>query len=143
MEKITKREGCYYYGENRCQDADDAYERFRNDYHESLGKRVYRRLNRVGQRVERVHEFGFCFAGEWRTGSPDVQPRLVSTRLLGLVCGSYCRMLGEWDIPGEVRELDFEEWYDRTFSAGSKALRLVGRKAKAGRTSKLQNKRYR
>ena len=58
MEKIEKRKDTFYYGDKACSNAGEAYGLFREDYHKELGKRVYRRLNRVGQREERVHGFG-------------------------------------------------------------------------------------
>ncbi len=142
MEQIIRKDGQIYYGDILCRNADDAYGYFREDYHAQLGKRVYRRLNRVGQREERVHEFGFCFAGGGYAVHNDFYGR-IDTRLLGLVCGSYCRMLGGWDVPREIGESEFEQWYDVLFSEGSRGLRLVGRNTKAGRTSKMLRKRYR
>ena len=143
MEQITRKEDTIYYGKIRCKDADEAYEHFREEYHDELGKRVYRRLNRVGQREERIHEFGFCFDGRHDGGRDCGTVKKVDTRLLGLVCGSYCRVVGGWDYPDLYGDDEFDRWFDKAFSAESKALRLVGRNAKAGRTSKIANKRYR
>lgn len=141
MEQITKKGGDYFYGDRICPNVDDAYKLFRDDYHRLLGKRVYRRLNRIGQREERIHGFGFVFDVKRKYDGPF--HNRVDTRLLGLVCGSYCRILGEWDLPEGIGVDGFEDWFDWAFSAGSGALRLVGRKGGGGRTSKIQKKRYR
>lgn len=144
MEQISKRDNVFYYGESPCLNAEDAYARFRNDYHESLGKRVYRRLNRIGQRKERIHEFGFVFSEPVKWVNPyDSNPGRTRILLMGLVEGSYCRMLGRWDTDPRLGVDDFEVWFDWAFSAGSGQLRLAGRKEKAGRTSKMIKKRYR
>lgn len=141
MEQITKRDGRYYYGQHECSGIDDVYRRFRHDYHESLGKEAFKRLNRLGSRRERVHEFGFVFDdGPVNVG---VLHGLVPTRLLGLSAGSYCRMLGGWDIPGGMDDEQVEKWIDWVFSKDSKCLRLVGMNQKAGRTDSKINKRYR
>lgn len=142
MEQITRKEDGIYYGNKLCRDADEAYELFRNDYHEWLGKRAYRRLNRVGSRKERVHGFGFCFDGgiERPAFYHDVHRR-VDTRLLGLVCGSYCRKLGGWDIPDCVGDVEYDEWIDWALSDRSGAIRLVG-KTKVGRTSEIAKKKF-
>ena len=137
MEQITKVDGKYYYGKTFCRDISEAYRLFRNDYHRSLGKRVYRRLDKA-PRQERVHGYGFVSSG----ASWDGDRRRVPVRLLGLVCGSYCRMLGGWDVPCSTED-EFEQWFEWAFSKGSGALRLAGRKEKAGRTSKRLNARYR
>lgn len=134
----------FYYGGEPCGDADGAYERFRDDYHRWLGKRVYRRLNRVGQREERVHEYGFCFAGGiGRPSFYDDSFGKLDTRLLGLVCGSYCRMLGGWSVPCGIDEPGFYDLLDWALSSGSGATRLLGRNTGVGRTNKMINKRYR
>lgn len=143
MEQIVRRDGRIYYGERVCRDADDAYCRFRNEYHESLGKRAYYRLNRIGQRKERIHGYGFVLGEPLR--NPEAETgggRRVPVRLLGLVAGSYCRILGGWDIP-DLDEQEFDRWFDWAFSEGSGALMLVGRKDKSGRTDKKLNKAFR
>lgn len=136
MEQITKRDGKFYYGTQRCQSADDAYRKFRTAYHEELGKRVFRRLDKPLRR-ERVHGFGFRFSGDSR----EFTGKSVPCRLLGMVGIAYCRIVGCWDFP-DIDEEELEKWLDDVFAYGSKALRLVGRKDKAGRTSKLLHKRY-
>ena len=143
MEQITKRDGLFYYGERKCLCADDAYCRFRDDYHRSLGRRAYERLNRIGQREERVHGYGFVFKSKMDCGGMDRGGNgKTPVRLLGIVAGAYCRGVGAWDIPCESEE-EFERWFDWAFSKGSGALRLVGRNDKAGRTSKRLKTRYR
>lgn len=140
MEQITKRDGDYYYGERRCDNADEAYGFLREDYHKSLGKQFYKRFDRVGQRKERIHSFGFFF-------DEDSKPKVriehrVKYRMLGLVGIHYYRIVGVWDYK-EVSADGFDEWFDAAFSQGSGTLRLVGRKDKSGRTSKRLKARYR
>lgn len=139
MEQIVKRDGRIYYGEQLCRDADDAYCHFRDEYHRSLGKRAYERLNRLGQRTERVHGYGFVFSEQLDRGGVRVS---APVRLLGIVEGAYCRGFGGWNLPDYTEE-EFEQWFDWAFSKGSGALRLVGRNDKAGRTSKRLKTRYR
>lgn len=143
MEQIIRKDGQIFYGEYRCTDADDAYCRFRDDYHCALGKRAYYRLNRLGQREERVHGYGFVFSSPLdfkRDDGRTCQP--VDSRLFGLVEGAYCRGFGGWDLP-DYTEDEFERWFDWAFSKGSGALRLIGKKDKSGRTNKRLNARYR
>lgn len=141
MEQIVKRGGVYYYGEVECINADDAYWRWREDYHKWLGRAVYRRLGRIGTRKERVHGWGFVYDREpVLSGVPG---ELVPTRLLGLIQGSYCRMLGAWDLPGEMGDDEFDGWIEWAFSERTRAVRLIGRRQKTGRTSKRLKKRYR
>lgn len=137
MEQIVKKDGRLYYGDQPCRNADDAYCRFRNEYHASLGRRAYHRLNRFGQREERIHDNGFVFEGSLGyegDGRADVY-------ILGLMGLSYCRMLGGWSVPCEDEQ--FEPWFDWAFSKGSGALRIVGRKQKTGRTSKRLKTKFR
>ena len=97
MEQITKRDGIYYYGGRKCLGIGDAYTRFREDYHKGLGKRVHKRLDRLGWRTERVHGFGFVFA-DGRPGVPACHTGTrIPYRILGLVGLSYCRILGQSD----------------------------------------------
>ena len=147
MEQITKRNGKYYYGEQVCSDSNDAYCRFRDDYHASLGKRVYRRLNSP-ERKERLHGFHVYY-------SPDYERRIdeefcggmgegiqrVRYRLLGIVNLSYCRMLYEEDFP-DYEEEQFWRWIDWLLLHEDKLMYQVGLKDKSGRTSK-NKKRYR
>lgn len=140
MEQIVKRDGKIYYGSVECLNADDAYRKFRDDYNVALGKRYYQRLGRLGARKERVHGFGFVYDGE--PDLPGVTGGLVPTRLLGIAAGAYCRMLGSWDIPGGMDEDEFWLWFQWAFRKNGGAVRLVGRKDKAGRTSKILSKRF-
>ena len=142
MEQITKKDGVYYYGAEPCTDINDAYSRFRRDYHESLGRDVYGRLDRAGQRVERIHGFGFVFAGGQPDGAEFRNNKRVDCRLLGYLGIANCRILGIWDY-GYITDEQFERWFDWALSRGSEALRLVGRKSKSGRTSKRLKKRFR
>ncbi len=140
MEQITRKDGRIYYGQRKCEDADDAYRRFRNDYHESVGRKAFFRLDRLGQRMERVHGFGFDFDGPVL----PVKEHYGKTkyRLLGLVDISYCRLVGLWDMP-ELGDGEWERWLDWAFSRNSGALSLVGRNDKSGRTARRLNARYR
>ena len=109
MEQITRRDGQIFYGEKRCMDADDAYCRFRADYHASVGREAFLRLNRLGQRAERIHGFGFDFARKPAIPA-GISGRLV-VRDLGLVGISYCKMLGSRDIPCRTED-EFERIFD-------------------------------
>lgn len=128
----------YYYGTVRCASADDAYLEFRAEYHSFIGRDSSRRLDRIGQRKERIHEFGFCRDSAY---GGEGFPAKVRYRILGLVGIHYCRVVGIWDIGG-LEEEAVEEWIERAFTRGSGMLRLVG-KDKSGRTSKRLNTRYR
>ena len=140
MEQIVKENGVLYYGEEICVSVDDAYSKFRKDYHKSIGRASYKRLDRLGQRKERIHGYGFVFEPGYSithfTGKKTV------CRILGLVGISYVRIVGIWDY-SEVQDEDFERWIDYAFSRGSGALRTVGLNLKVGRTSKRLKKRYR
>ena len=141
MEQITKVNGVYYYGEQACKDADDAYRRFRDEYHMGLGRQFYRRLDRIGQRVERIHGFGFIFEGGCPYAGEFEYTGRVGYRFLGLIGICYCRIIGLWDIPESVGDR-FEEWFDWAFSRGSGVLMATGRKDGSGRTSKRLKVRY-
>lgn len=140
MEQITKVSGCFYYGKSVCESVDDAYSKFRKDYHQSLGKNVAARLNRLGSRKERVHGYGIDFA-EPKESSVILEKK-VPVYLMGIVADGYCRMLGMHNAP-DLEEEEYEQWLDFAFSRNSGVLRTVGVKFKAGRTSKLINKKYR
>ena len=142
MEQITRRDGIVYYGEQRCESIDDAYCRFRSDYHRGLGKEVYQRLDRLGQRVERIHGHGFVFAGGNSFGDKFKPLGRTKCRIMGLVGISYVRVIGLWDYP-ELQEEEFEQWLDWVYARGSGALRTVGTRDKVGRTSKRLKTRYR
>lgn len=140
MEQITRKGGIVYYGDRQCSTVNEAYSRFRYDYHESLGRVAYRRLNRLGTRKERVHGYGFVFKDtpDFR----DIRRTKIPVYLLGIVSGSYCRILSGEYIP-EGTEEEVEHWIDWAFCESSKALRLVGLKYKMGRTSNRLNTRFR
>ena len=139
MEQIVRRDGKIFYGKETCLDAEDAYCKFREDYHASIGRNAFLRLNRLGTRQERIHGYGFSFTS---TVPPFVPDTRVPYRILGLVGVSYCRVVGGWDLPCRTED-EFERWFDWAFSDGSGALRLVGKKDKSGRTNKRINARYR
>ena len=143
MEQIIRKNGRIYYGERICEDADHAYRLYREDYHASIGCQAFLRLNRLGQREERIHGYGFTFAHpvsfERDDGGAGGKTRV---RILGLVGISYCRIVGCWDWPADLSDDEFERWLDWALSRGSGALRTVG-KDKSGRTSKRLKARYR
>ena len=147
VRKITKNDGRYLYGTQLCIDANDAYCRFRDDYHASLGKCVYRRLNSP-EREERIHGFHVYYSpdyervidGEFCGGMGEGNQR-VRYRLLGIVQLSYCRMLSGEDLP-DYEEERFWRWLDWLLLHGDKMMRQTGLKDKAGRTSK-NKRRYR
>ena len=142
MEQIILRNGALYYGEKRCRTIDDAYKYFRKDYHTALGKETHGRLDRLGQRKERIHGYGFVFSGQ--TGLDELFHgyKKIDCMIMGLMGISYVRVIGLWDynkIPDDL----FEDWFDWAFTKGNKALRTVGTKCKVGRTSKRLKTRYR
>lgn len=143
MEQITRHDGKYYYGKQVCTDSNDAYCRFRDDYHASLGKRVYRRLNSP-EREERIHGFHIYFdekiqkALDSEFGSPE---RGIPFRLMGIVGLSYCRGIDGSVLP-DLDDDTFERWFDWFLSHGQEIMRQVGLNDRAGRTSK-NKRRYR
>lgn len=139
MEQIVRKDGGIYYGELLCDDADHAYRLYRNDYYAAIGRKAFLRLNRLGQREERIHGYGFVFAEE-RT-APVHSGGRITARLLGLVGISYCRIFGTGEIHTRTDD-EFERWLDWALSRGSGVLRTVG-KDKSGRTSKRLKARYR
>ena len=140
MEQIVRREGKLYYGDILCRNAEEAYDRFRRDYHRSIGKAVYRRLDRYGHRVERVHGFGFYRDEPYRP-THEIPNIKVPYVLLGLIGTSYVRMIERKDIPVDDEALD--DWLEVALTKGSGLLRLTGRKSRTGRTSKRLKRRYR
>lgn len=139
MKPIEKRGGKIFYGDCECADVDCAYDMFREDYHKSIGRVAFKRLDRLGQRVDRIRGFGFVF-----DYIPSCREELISDkltyRILGLTDISYGRIFGVWDIP-DMEDDEFEGWFDRVFMKNSGLLRLVGRNIKTGRTSKLLKQR--
>ncbi len=125
MEQIVRRDGRIYYGERPCRDAEEAYDFFRNDYHASIGRQAFLRLNRLGQRKERVHGFGFDFAK--RIGYNDSKRYgTVLYYLAGKMGISYLRVFGINDYAA-VPDEEFEQWFDWALSRGSGALKLKRR----------------
>jgi len=143
MEQITKVDGRLYYGQQRCYDANDAYCRFRDDYHASLGKAVYRRLN-MPERAERIHGFNVYFSEDIQHsldaefGNPEGK---IPFRLLGMAGISYCRSIDGSSFP-DYDDDRFERWFDWFLSHAHEMMRRVGTKDKAGRTNK-NKRRYR
>ena len=144
MDEITRKDGEYYYGSIRCKSVDDAYCRFREDYHEEIGRRAYRRLNRVGQRQERIHGCGFDFTEDYSNELARKYAGYGRVRcwIMGLVGISYCRMVGIWDW-ADIDDDAFWEYLDWLFDRRSNATYVVGKNYKAGRTAKNRNRRYR
>jgi len=132
MEQIKRIEGTIYYGNIQCVDADEAYRRFRNDYHKLIGKAVYLRLDKLGRRTERVHGFGISRISNNLYTDFEYKKR-ARCWLLGLVCQSYW-----WAI--EVPEMDddlFDEWIEYALTKGTKAFQFMGlRKKSKGHKSK-------
>lgn len=144
MEQITSIDGDIYYGRSRCKNADEAYRKFRSDLQLELKNRDNRRLNAFSRRKERIHGYGIDF-DPGRSG--DLEKLFghlgkVRYRIIGMMGASYCRIVGLWDMP-RIQEEVFEEYIDYLFDRRSHALRLVSRRDRTGRTSKLINKRYR
>ena len=143
MEQIVKRDGRIYYGDWLCSDADGAYRLFRNEYNASCERSAFLRLNRLGQREERIHGYGFVFSHPLSFKRDDGGTGgKTRVRILGLVDISYCRIVGCKDWPDNLSDDEFEKWLDWAFSRGSGALRTVG-KDKSGRTSKRFKTKYR
>ena len=123
MEQIVRRDGRIYYGERPCRDAEEAYELFRNEYHASIGRQAFLRLNRLGQRKERIHGFGFDFAKPVGSGDEFRKYGTIHYGLLGRIGISYSRIFGIQEY-GRVPEEEFDGWFDWAFSRGSGALKL-------------------
>lgn len=133
MEQITKRNGIYYYGERECSGVDEAYSLFRAGYHDSLGKAVYHRLDRIGQRRERVHGAGFVRTSPLKENKFYDSHR-VPWRILGIIDIAYCRIFGAWDLDFLPDE-QIKDWLDYALTKDSGIFRLVGKNQKTGRTS--------
>ena len=136
MEQIIRKDGKIYYGSTECDNADHAYRLFRSDYHESLGRVSSLRLDRFGQRKERIHGFGFCLSGQASLAGQFPESPKTGYRILGIVGVSYCRVVGGWDMPPFVTDENWEDWLFWAFRKGTKALQLIGRK------HKTKNKSY-
>lgn len=144
MAQITKRGEVLYYGEQACRDANEAYCRFRDDYHTSLGKRVFRRLN-MPNREERIHGFkcffslGFQFALDSEFGEPNTR---IPYRLLGIVGISYARCFDGNFFP-DYEDEKFARWLDWFLLHAGEIMYQIGKNDKSGRTSKRLKTRYR
>jgi hypothetical protein len=141
MEQITKQDGVIYYGKQRCNNIDDAYDKFRTEYHRICGKDASKRLDRLGQRVERIHEYGYYFTEELH-GDSYVCIGKIPYRIMGFLGICYVRSISLTDYE-EVDDEEFDDWLDWVFRKGSGMLRLVGKNNKTGRTSTRINARYR
>lgn len=127
MEQIVRKDGQIYYGRIRCVDADDAYSRFRDDYHASIGREAFLRLNRLGQRSERIHGFGFDFTKQIEDpGNEFRRYGTVLYRMAGRIGISYLRVFGLHDYRS-VPDEEFEQWFDWALSRGSGAMKLKRR----------------
>ena len=93
MVQIVRKDGRIYYGERPCKNAEEAYDLFRDEYHASIGRQAFLRLNRIGQRSERIHEFGFEFSRPI-DGEKFRKYGTVHYGLLGRVGISYSRIFG-------------------------------------------------
>lgn len=125
MEQITKVREAIYYGVRLCHDVDEAYRLFREDFHNSLGKAYYRRLN-IPARIERIHGHK-----TWMTDSryEEADRRFSGTGrvpcyILGIIDISYVYTIGLWDIP-DIDEQRFDDYMDWLFSRTG-ALRMMG-----------------
>ena len=143
METIKKIDGEIYYGDRRCTDSDMAYRLFREDYHKSLGKAYYQRLN-IPAREERIHWSGINVSPERYDELRDrfESDERVPCRIMGFLGIGYARMVGTWDLP-DHDECDTDDYLEWLFVSGSRALKYVDRKSGNGRTSKRLNTRYR
>ncbi len=142
MEKITRYDGVYYYGGERCRGIDDAYSKFREAVHAEAGRRSPLRLDRLGSRKERVHGYGFVF--ERPLPDNDSFSSRIRTRchILGFLGIGYVRSIGCWDY-ADIGEEEFDSWLDWVFTKGRGALRVVGNRDRVGRTSRRLHARYR
>ena len=89
VEQIIERDGRIYYGEKECASWDHAYELFRADYHHSVGRIAWYRLNRLGSRVDRKRGFYTTYSEECSEGSGVHGPRAMCS-LVGMLGTSYC-----------------------------------------------------
>lgn len=141
MEQMTKVGRFYMYGSRKCRNADAAYVAFRADCIAEAGRDTSKYPDRIGRRKERVHGFGFV-----RESDAPLNIELdkrIPCRTLGLVCLSYCRIVGAWDFPKTETDSDAEQLVERMFTKGSGMLCFPGRKEHAGRTSRRLGVKYR
>ncbi len=127
MVQIVRRDGRIYYGERPCRDAEEAYEFYRDDYHASIGREAFLRLNRLGQRSERIHGFGFDFTKQVHDRRDEFRRYgTVLYRMAGRIGISYLRVFGLYDYQS-VPDEEFEQWFDWALSRGSGAMKLKRR----------------
>lgn len=124
MEQIIKQGSEIYYGNQYCKSIDYAYKLYRRDYHQMLGKAVYQRLDRLGQRTEYLHGYGFVFSDNSLKDRFDNSKR-TKCYILCLNGLSYIRTMGIWDY-SDIREEDFDDWLDWVYTRDGKHLRTVG-----------------
>lgn len=122
MEQIVVSDGRWFYGDRECDGADGAYRLFRDEWNASVGRVASRRLGRLGSRRERVHGYGIVFSGDW--DKPEIRG-VSRVFLMGLVCGSYCRMLDLGCVPDGLDDDGVYEWLDALFERGGGLLRTV------------------
>jgi len=142
MEQIARRDGVVYYGSLACESVNDAYLRFRAEYHGELGRRIYRRLDRRA-RVERVHGYKSFYTESRSRYLADKYSGHSRVRIwaMGLVGTSYCHAIGTWYLP-DLTEEEYWEFIDWLLDVNSSAVYVMNRKNKSGRTAK-KNRRYR
>ena len=142
MEKITRHDGVYYYGDERCSDVDDAYSRFRSAVHAAAGRRAFLRLDRLGQRRERTHGYGFVFNPPLPDNAVYAGRGRTPCRIMGFLGIGYVRGIGVWDY-GDVPDSEFDGWLDWVFTRGRGALMTLGTRDGAVRNSGRLRARYR
>ena len=136
MKEIRKDDISYIYGDERLYSAEDVYAKLQKEYNNAKGRSAYNRLNRLGQRKERVHGTWSYYSQDYDFGNfPDVK---IKGYFLGLIGTTYCKTIGAWDIPYEID--DYEAWSDWIFRKGGKELRIVGTRLKVGRTAVRKKK---
>lgn len=140
MEKIVRKDDGWYYGCTRTGTAELAYRRFREDYNKAQGKNSNGFLNQLGQRVEVVHWHGSVFSDKVPEPDSELCRRPVASRIIGIVCTSYCRI---FDFPSCVPEEMVDAYTDWLMQAGNDKLKLTGRKSGLGRTNKRRNINFR
>ena len=131
MEEIRKIGKVIFYGNEACRDADDAYRKFRDDYHESLGKVAWRRLNRIGSRTDRMRGSATVFSPDYQIMAFNVPT--VKCRLMGMMGPAYCWMM---DVP-DICDDAFWDWLDAASAKGSQLVRMTKRR-RSGRTSSIR-----
>ncbi len=145
MEQVIKGGGEVYYEGVRYKSYDALYRALRSVYHREIGRASYLRLDRYGQRKERLHSHGFVFDAHNRerlTALFADRTNPVESYLLGIVDIGYVRSLGIWNY-GDIRDDEFDDWLDWIYSRGNRLLRTRGLRSGYGRTSKRIKARYR